>query len=398
MPQTEHPGDEDLPPALQALLERDVEGTEGALIEVVLAGVNSLSELSRIDLSDHEDPDPSTADLAIWEEVAPAFAELFGDIRRFVDLVRSRLPAPPETVDLDDDAAFDAMFGETPVPLDGPAESDPAASTVSVVHGIVSSIEAALGEMQQNMRRPEIMADRWNLLGCLGAFHGRFIAGIREIIYVSAITFGSARKERLIPGLRRDIDEAVRLRQGLAVLSGQIGRVNRRLDQGVLAGHGAAEEALGRVNAFLETDAWRLLRPLDKKALIGCRVSLTEALGTEQAAPGRQAVEGLDKFLESLTVINHREALRLHDAAVVEELRFALEVVVSLANAENLGDARFHLDTSLRLARSLLGIDRRVDRFLVRTRRFDCAEASRNDVLALARNLERCVEALGRDS
>ncbi|MEK7704555.1 MAG: hypothetical protein AAB426_06305, partial [Myxococcota bacterium] len=75
---------------------------------------------------------------------------------------------------------------------------------------------------------------------------------------------------------------------------------------------------------------YRALRSDDKKSVIDFRTTLYRLRRSREGllpGPLRLAVEGFSKFLESLSAINYREVLVLHDRAVLGE---ALETLAGL--------------------------------------------------------------------
>ena len=132
----------------------------------------------------------------------------------------------------------------------------------------------------------------------------------------------------------------------------------------------AISDALRDVHGFSRTRALHALRTPDKRIFLEARAQMHQ-LGREKPPRPReikQAVENLARFLESLSVINRRENLRLHDREQLAAAGRALESARQrLAHPAR---ARIALIESARAASALYGRDAQLDAYLRAHRHF----------------------------
>ena len=376
-------GAPELSPALRQALAAIPTGEDrGRFVAFFEAAAVAIDALGELDFARYEKEEIGTADLSVWEALAPVIRDTIVDVNALLTVVKERLPGPAAVAGGDADAAFDEMFGEAPAAA-APAPRPAAAprgkvdEAAGVIHAIAGSLAREVTAFGEGIRKPVVMADRWNLLAHLSEFRGKFRAGIGEMVFQGAQAFAPVRKEEVVPGYHDEIDEAVQLRRTLAVLAGLVRAENEKLQ-----GEGPAEARLRAlrllrdVDTFRRSQAWGLLRPGDKRSFIQARGELATLANDVAAKPKalKLAVEGLDKFLDSLSVINRRETLTVHDREALAAAALGLErAELALPDASR---AAAELAGGLGAAQRLYGRDRALDGLLRSLRRLDVAALS----------------------
>ncbi len=243
---------------------------------------------------------------------------------------------PSEQSDDDFDFEFDLVDGPTGSGLGlshaGAAPADPATSAAEAAHTYGDMVRSRVVGFGDRLQYATRQADDWPLLAELDDGLRRLRKAVQGLLYGLLGVFAQdVRREEIWPEYRSAVGEAVDLRRAIAELSYHVGRFNAALAQA------SAEQAVplvvavaDRLGRFAASPAYRALRSDDKKAVIDFRTTLYRLRRSREGllpGPLRLAVEGFSKFLESLSAINYREVLVLHDRAVLGE---ALETLAGL--------------------------------------------------------------------
>ena len=125
-------------------------------------------------------------------------------------------------------------------------------------------------------------------------------------------------------GRGSNIGRALLVRRGLADLAAAIGPRNDVLqaaDADGLRHESALTAVRSLMRAFVVSDVWRAMRPADRWQISEFERSLRD----QPSGAARLTCEGMAKYLESLSSINQREVLLLHDHRRIRELREALD-------------------------------------------------------------------------
>ncbi len=188
--------------------------------------------------------------------------------------------------------------------------------------------------------------DEWPLLAELDDHRHRLTKAVQAVIFgvlrpcVPAST--PVRREDILPSYQSLVAESVMLRTAVTDLAFQLGRFNEAVAQATMDTAPPLMVGIAdHLERFCSKPPYRALRAADKKVVLDFRRDLYElrraqTVGTE-AFPLiqlRQKVEGYTRFLESLSAINHREALILHDQRVLQAVLEELNEVMELATSD----------------------------------------------------------------
>jgi len=342
--------------------------------QLLLAAAEAIFKLADLDLIRHESGAEAhtSHSIAVWEELAPVMAATVESTNALIVTAEEAFPPPPETDALDNlDDAFGPSAGaaaeeET---TESPGDEQELAMLVQAVSTGLRGDVARLGE---RLRNPAVMADPWHLISDLLEFRGRLRAGIGELIFQVASRVGEDERAQVVPGYQADLESAVLVRAAATTLAflfrGHNKRVGAAADDKT---HAALGDALKDLASFARTRALAALRTADKRIFIESRAKLAAlASNNAPARDVRQAVEGMAKYLDSLSVISRRENLRLHDRSALAGAGRMVEIAQDAARADDFSRARIQLSGAVGASWSLYGRDPQLDSWLRAQRHF----------------------------
>lgn len=136
----------------------------------------------------------------------------------------------------------------------------------------------------------------------------------------------------LAPGHLTTLQRALLVRRGLADLSRALGAPHERLmrEEDEAAAKAALQQVREGLAKFLSGEAFSMMRPADRWQLS----NFDQKLAEQSLSPAKLTSEGLSKYLESLSSINQREVLVLHDRRAAADLREAKAAAEQLALIE----------------------------------------------------------------
>lgn len=338
---------------------------------LINAAAEAIHQLADLDLVRHESGAEAhtSHSIAVWEELAPVMATTVESTNLLLDIAESAFPPAPESETLDLDAAFGPDDGADKE-SDEPRSDEQELS--SLVSAVASGLRGDVARLGERLRNPAVMGDPWHLISDLLEFRGRLRAGIGELIFQIASRVGEEERAQVVPGYQADLDAAVLVRAAAANLAflfrGHYKRIAAASEEKV---HPALQDALKDLAAFARTRALTALRTADKRIVLESRAALHQL--DARGAPSlevRQAVEGLSRYLDSLSVISRRENLRLHDRAALAGASRLLEVAQAAGRAGDHPRTRLQLSSAIRASWSLYGRDPQLDAWLRAQRHF----------------------------
>lgn len=308
------PPQDALPPRLEALLE-SLTHRELAdrLVRVHRAAAVAIDRLGHLSIAKYEptsvEPDGG-ADLSLWETMAPAIGDTVVGVNQVVAVIHSEFP-PPERPPVRSDRGW-----EPP-----PASSDErlAQEVEAVLHATSERLKKRVAELGQQMRRPEVVSDRWTLMAELQAFRADFRVRIGDLVYLTAAAFEDVRREEVVPGYVHQVASRAALRAASADLRRSLqGRLERAAKAEAPARPLMAKQVAESLAAFITLPASVALRTPHKRQVLELRAGLLELAAWPELAP--DALPGLvEPFFavmdEAMDEVS-RTWLTVHDRAV----------------------------------------------------------------------------------
>jgi hypothetical protein len=313
------------------------------------------------------------ADLALLEEIAPVLMATVTEINRLVQAVETDFP-PGWKSDSKE-----------------PHEAERAARVIEILRERTHGFRSDVLQLGAQLRTPQAVADRWNLLGHLQSARGKLRFGIGEMVTDVANVFAEVPRAKVVPEYELDVEHAILLRRTLAKLTVGLRSHNERLKT---ARASEFPPLVAKLNDLLDrltkTQTWFELRAPDKREFIRFHEQLT-SLASRGSPTGetRTAVEGFVRFLELLgTIVSQRDLLRSHDRACLAELTTLLEKAEGQL-VFSADDARATVQEALTACEALAGRDEELDHYMGQLRNAttlipaDCIKALREHALRL---------------
>ncbi|MDJ0850603.1 MAG: hypothetical protein QNK04_19695 [Myxococcota bacterium] len=360
----------DLPPRLRDVLD-EISGSEhGPRFQLLFfAAATAIDVLGDLDFTHYEIDDFAERD-GLWDTLAPTVEDTTNSVGAFLECVRTLFAvkiAEPDAVDDELDSWFEDLGTRA-------ADAPPAMSespeqrleeVTALLQAICDGLSHELGRFRNALDDLRVHPDRWLLLDHIAMFRGKFREGIGAMVYMAARLFLDVTREEVVPAYRDDVENAILLRRELAGIRDRM-RMFHAAVQRTSSGEELRELVArvgGSVDAFLASAEFRLVRAADKRPFGDVRRELGVLLEADSVDHGRALVfmEGLTRFLESLSAINGREALILHDAAAIREVRGFLMAARAAAEVHDRDAAVEPLRRALARCRSLLGREEGLD-------------------------------------
>ncbi len=336
-----------LPPRLGAILalEPDVPFAD-RLRRVLESAARAISKLGELELVKYEEnlPLEDTADLSLWEELAPVVAETLANVSALVDEI-------------------DAHFPEGEISID-----DRLDGVMDIIRAASGDLRAVVARFGQRVRDPSVVGDRWNLVIELQSFRFQFRNRIGSMVFEVATRLAECKRRDVEPGF----DEALAATLVIRSTTADLQRLMHARIQKV--GEAALEDVEWNVqqiekelNAFGRTAAWRALRAQDKRVITEFRHRLRKLV-----TPGLTKLDLLTllepfvDFVDTFRDVNHREILVEHD----QEVQAAVGVVLEGAmNAQRYEDQLAAFNDAIGAGQSLYGRSPDFDAFLRKLRK-----------------------------
>jgi hypothetical protein len=343
------------------------------LREVCVAGATAIERLSTIDLVKYEPTsvEGGTADLALWEEMAPVVRDALVAANRLMAAMRGQFPdivdpAPtPEKL-------WESWAGATTVEARLEIEVE---TVMRVTHNSLAEGARVLGE---RMRSPSVVSDRWNLLSILQTYRADFRREIGDLVFLVASGCTEVRREDVVPGHTADVAAMSKLRRTVAdLLRSMVAKMAKFSGQpspDLCKAAGRMEEDL---RSFILMPASRAMLTEDKRMVALTRASLREAAGQADLQEA-QLMAHLSPLLELLERVARRctdEVLGVHDRRIISTCGARL-AEAELHRAKGSPGARRSLTQAIEAAEELYGLDEALDAFIRDSRLHPVQEAS----------------------
>ena len=338
-----------LPDRLEELLA--VEPDQGLALRMHTvhdAAARAIDRLGELDLIKYEDaPIDGTADLSLWEEVAPHLSNTLTEVNSLLSEIRDHFPA-------------------------GEFHHEKKSTAVDqVIQAASLRLQGEVAELGRRVRDPSVVADRWALIAELQVFRTGFRETIGSMVYDTALVLADDVKRKDIePGFPEALQTALSVRS----TSTDLRRLMRARLQKVaecepedVEWH--AQQIEKELDSFGRTNAWKSVRAQDKKTVMEFRTRLREA-----HVPGLKKLdltallEPFVEFVDGFEAINQREILLNHDREVSAQCGVQMENVATLMSTEPEEALAAFLEV-LSTASALYGRSAELDSFIRKTRK-----------------------------
>jgi hypothetical protein len=260
----------------------------------------------------------------------------------------------------------------------------------------VSSIEYGLrSQINEAMERREVALSSGEMNQVLGILDETTSAASEGVHALVAAVFEEFLPDvsptSVVPGYLTTLGRALLVRRGLADLSVKLGPHNDVLQSENTDEH---QQALTTVRTtmrqFVGSVVCRAMRAADRWQM----VEFERDLSGQPLKVAKLTSEGLVKYVESLSSINQREVLLLHDQRTIQEMRDAL------ASARQLVDlspktAREEMERAYQAAQRLRGRNSAIDTLIIQLERYSASSTGTPDAAKFLERLEAVLAAAG---
>jgi len=377
-PGPRRPNRAQLSPVLDGALSKVLDARlSHKLREVCVAGATAIERLTSIDLVKHEPTsiEGDTADLSLWEEMAPVVRDALVAANRLMAAMRGQFPdivdpAPtPEKL-------WESWAGATTMEARLEIEVE---TVMRVVHGSLAEGARVLGE---RVRSPSLVSDRWNLLELLQTYRADLRREIGDLVFLIASGCTEVRREDVVPGFQADVAAMSKLRRTVADLLrsmvAKMARFSGAPSPDLCKAAGRMEEDL---RSFILMPASRAMLTEDKRVVAQTRAALREAAGQVDLQEA-QLMAHLTPLLEALERIARRcteQVLIVQDRRTISTCGARLSEA-ELHRSKGSPGARRSLAQAIEAAEDLYGLDESLDAFIRDRRLHPVQEASEDEL------------------
>ena len=333
---------EPLPPRLEALLATESDADFiGHVRAVAHAAARTISQLGELDLIQYEEPDvDASADLGMWEEVAPFIASTLSEVNTLI-------------------AQIDASFPEGAILTDARH-----LEIERIVREVGAELRSEVMGAGMRLRDPSVVGDRWNLITAVQILRFSLRDRIGKMVSDVAQVYGDCKRREVEPGYEETLASTLVVR----TMTADLRRLMRvRIHK---VGDAAPDQMLQQaqmmerdLNAFGRTAAWRALRAPDKKGILEFRGALRRMIAN--GAPTKleilELLEPFVDFVEAFSNINRRQILVEHDQEVLASVGVVLEQAM---NTEGFDQRLAAFKQALDAGQTLYGRSGEFDTFL----------------------------------
>jgi hypothetical protein len=260
----------------------------------------------------------------------------------------------------------------------------------------VSSIEYGLrSQYNEATQRREVALSSGEMNQVLGLLDDSTSAASEGVAALVAAVYEAFLPDinptSVVPGYLTTLGRALLVRRGLADLATRLAPHNEVLQGAETSEHQRELQAIRTVmRQFVSSVVCRAMRAADRWQMVEFERELAE----QPLSAARMTSEGLVKYIDSLSSVNQREVLVLHDQRTIEEMRDAL------ASARQLVDlsaktAREEMARAYQAALRLRGRHPATDALIIQLERYASTASGQPDDNALLERLEAVLAASG---
>jgi hypothetical protein len=315
----------------------------GRIYEAATRAVEKLGELDLVKYE--ESPLEASADLSLWESVAPVVGSTIADVNALLLEMR-------------------AQFPETAIVVD-PKQNE----IDRLIQDVARWLKERVMQFGMQIRDPSIVGDRWNLAGELQRVRFEFRERIGLFMFESALQLGDCRRIEVDPSCAESVAAAVLVR----TVATDLRRLMRAHMHQIAESQGDDAKEYGlqierALDAFGKTAAFKALQAPQKKTIIEFKTVLTPMVA-EPTVAKYALMAKFEPFVESLDSIEGTggaSLLEQHDQETRAQVGVCLERALG-AGSFQMGLASFQ--EAAALAQRLYGRSSEFDGFLRKVKR-----------------------------
>jgi hypothetical protein len=258
----------------------------------------------------------------------------------------------------------------------------------SIEYGLRSQYEDAVERREVSLKSGEMN----QVLGLLDEATSTASEGVHALVAAVYEEFlPDVSPTSVVPGYLTSLGRALLVRRGLADLAVKLAPHNEILQAQSPDEHPHALTAVRTVmRQFVGSIVCRAMRAADRWQM----VEFERDLANQPLSAARLTSEGLVKYVDSLSSVNQREVLLLHDQRTIVEMRDAL------ASARQLVDlspraARDEMERAYQAAQRLRGRHPNTDALIIQLERYASAATGTPDSAKFLERLEAVLAATG---
>ena len=363
------PSPKGLTPTLEKLLEQlDDRDLAPRLRRIYLAAGGAIANLSELDLLKYETSGvEESADLTLWEEVAPVIARTVIDVNELLAVIR-------EELDPESESGIAGLLNEAVEEASREFEPEKYRRNQEAIASLKRSSEdlsAQIVALGNRVRSPDIVSDKWNLIAEVQSFRSRFREEIGNLVFKSVSCFAEFHPKEIIPGYGDELKAALTVRTTVTDLSRVIAARAEKIRNAEPEDlQYEAQQLLGEMDLFGKTPGYRALRAHDKQQVLRYRARLGE-MALNPLPTQEELIEEVEPFVtvvDSLRGVNQREILRAHDRELWASCGVKLENAERLLSGDPESAARA-IAMAVALAQGLYGRSPELDAYLRRARK-----------------------------
>ncbi len=324
---------------LSALLDASAEGWVPALRAVAESAAQAVGALGELDLIGYENqPTDASADLGLWEEMAPVVASTLSAVHSLVAEIEVRFPAGL------------------------PGESLMHSQVKEEMNASLADLKQAVAEFGMHVRDPSVVGDRWNLIGELQSFRFRMRDRIGRMVFDAVSHLGECRRSEVDPAYSEELQQALKVRVAVThlrrTLKARLKAVSEAEPEDV---DWNAQQLERELKEFGSGPAWALIRASDKRVVLEFRGKLQAVRkpGLKKKELG-VLIAPFVEFVAGMRNINQREIILQHDREATASCGVAIETALSAGGAEGV---RAFAD-ALKQAKKMHGRSSELDRWV----------------------------------
>lgn len=341
----------------------------------------------------------------LWDET---FKGLLG----LLDFCKSLLPQAPKPKAADDSGGFDfGDFGESAPAadqfelgsldfgelLEGIGEKQQSDTekwkpVIEKVSSIEYGLRAQYGEATQRREVALSSGEMNRVLGLLDDTTSAASEGVHALVAAVYEAFlPDVSPTSVVPGYLTTLGRALLVRRGLADLATKLAPHNEILQGSHTDEHQhALTAARTTMRQFVGSVVCRAMRAADRWQM----VEFERDLSGQPLSVARLTCEGLVKYVESLSSINQREVLVLHDQRTIEEMRDAISSARQLIDLSPRA-ARDEMERAYQAALRLRGRHPATDTLIIQLERYSASASGQRDSGKFLERLEAVLAASG---